>query len=255
MISLAQKKLILSLSRKKKRDELSLFVAEGEKVVSDLLRGGMVAKYIFSVPEKISIVENICPSANIVSVDEVELSKVSSLSTRSHIIAIFQRPADADVLASPPADIALFLDDVQDPGNLGTIIRTADWFGVHNIICSSTCADAYGPKTVQATMGALCRAKISYTSAEDYLSFAKNNWHIPIVGTLMDGNDLYSLDIPIPAIVIMGNEGHGISQQLQKFISHRVLIPNYPAGVVTSESLNVSAATAVLLSELRRRMS
>jgi TrmH family RNA methyltransferase len=148
--------------------------------------------------------------------------------------------------------LSIALDDVQDPGNLGTIIRIADWFGIKDVICSLHCADAYGPKTVQATMGALARVRVHYVDLASFLSDCKE---LPIYGTCMDGENIYNKQLSPHGIIVMGNEGNGISDSVRSLVSEKLLLPNYPFGETTSESLNVGVATALVCGEFRRRMS
>ncbi|HEY5590199.1 MAG TPA: RNA methyltransferase, partial [Paludibacter sp.] len=149
--------------------------------------------------------------------------------------------------------LSLALDDVQDPGNLGTILRIADWFGISDVFCSEYTADAYSPKTVQATMGALARVKIHSVNLAEFLQNCSDI--LPIYGTLMNGENIYNKTLTQQGIIVMGNEGNGISATIEKFVSERLLIPNFPAGQVTSESLNVGVATALVCGEFRRRVS
>ena len=144
------------------------------------------------------------------------------------------------------------LDDIQDPGNLGTIIRTADWYGVKDIFCSRNSADVFNPKVVQATMGAIARVRVHYVDLPDFLKGISNS--MPIYGTLLDGDNFYKKELSNRGILVMGNEGNGISSEIIPLISERLFIPGYPTDVVSSESLNVSIATAITLAEFRRRM-
>lgn len=239
MLSKKQIKLINSLSYKKFRDENKLFIAEGEKLVRDL------SPY-FECVLQVS--------------DAEDLRKVSQLSTPSSLLAIFrQRPPLDPITFIPnkPTDqfphnsLILALDSVQDPGNLGTIIRTADWFGVRNIFCSQQTADVYSPKVVQSTMGALARVNVIYCDLEQTLSaFLRNNWSI--YGTFLDGTSIYETRLnKTNSIVVMGNEGNGISEKIKQLVSDKLLIPSYPANEPTSESLNVAIATAITLSVFR----
>ena len=147
----------------------------------------------------------------------------------------------------------MVLDDIQDPGNLGTIIRIADWYGIRHIICSPHTADAFSPKVVQATMGALARVNVSYNSLTEL--FTSLDKSIPVYGTYLDGQDIYSTEITPNGIIVMGNEGNGITREVSEYINQRLYLPNYPKGVETSESLNVAIATAITCAEFRRRMS
>ena len=144
----------------------------------------------------------------------------------------------------------LALDTVQDPGNLGTIVRIADWFGIRDIVCSETCADIYNPKTVQATMGALARVRVHYTSLADFLRQIHPS---PVYGTFLEGNDIYREELSGNGVIVMGNEGNGISEAIKPFVERKLYIPNYPPDTETSESLNVAIATAITCAEFRRR--
>lgn len=251
MISQNKRKLIRSLEQKKRRDTEGLFVAEGRKTVGDLLRGGLCATYIAATAERLDEIGSLAAGVERAETEADEIAEVSALKTRSEIIAIFRKPKPA--AATPGADsITLALDGIQDPGNLGTIIRTADWFGVTEIVCSTQCADAYGPKAVQATMGALARVRLAYTDLRKWL--ADNAGRTRIFGTYLEGVNIYKERLPAGGVILMGNEGHGISAELSQFVTDKLFIPSFPAGRQTSESLNVGTATAITLSEFRRRI-
>lgn len=254
MISQNKRKLIRSLEQKKRRDTEGLFVAEGRKTVGDLLRGGLSATYIAATAERLAELGHLAAGAERAESETDEIAEVSALKTRSEIIAIFRKP----VAAAPAPDaktLTLALDGIQDPGNLGTIIRTADWFGVTDIVCSAQCADAYGPKAVQATMGALARVRVAYTDLSKWLAAnaERGAEGARVFGTYLEGRDIYGESLPAGGVILMGNEGHGISAELGAYVTDKLFIPNYPAGRPTSESLNVSTATAITLSEFRRR--
>ena len=236
MASKAQIKLVRSLQQKKFRDELGLFVAEGEKCVEELRKG-------FELVSLYREGEN---------ATRTEIEQMSGLQTPQGTIGVFRKgrgdKVPSDKVPSTKEDMILVLDGVQNPGNLGTIIRTCDWFGVHDIVCSRDTADCYNPKVVQATMGALVRVRVHYTDLPAWLAAQQ----CPIYGTLLDGKDMYAVDRESPAIIIMGNEGNGISDPVRPFITHPVRIPSYPKDIETSESLNVAIATAIVLAEFRR---
>ena len=250
-----QVKFVRSLSRKKVRDEERMFVAEGEKCVSELTGHFPLVLRADS--------SNATP---------LELEQMSALRAPQGVIAVFRQPEAEEVSLAELAqqELVLALDGVQDPGNLGTIIRTADWFGVRHIFCSRETADCWNPKVVQATMGALARVHVHYIDL--YAHISPLNSHFlspptlrtiatrahptsPIYGTLLDGRNLYEAGA-VPekrhGVILMGNEGNGISQELRRLVTHPLLIPPYPLGAETSESLNVSVATAVILAEFRR---
>jgi TrmH family RNA methyltransferase len=231
-------KLVRSLELKKNRKKEGLFVAEGPKVVGDLLRAGYRARMIFSTTER--------PDA--IQVTDDELRKLSFLQHPQEILAVFEIPQPSDI-RHQPSDLALALDGIQDPGNLGTIIRIADWFGIETIYCSEDTADAYNPKVVQATMGSLAHINIVYCDLVELLQ----QYNGPIYGTLLDGNDIYQQELSQEGIIVMGNEGNGISQRVRPLITHKLLIPNFNKNSETAESLNVAIATAITCSEFRRR--
>ncbi|MBO7545131.1 MAG: RNA methyltransferase [Paludibacteraceae bacterium] len=233
-----QVKFVRSLGRKKERDEAHVFLAEGEKCVSELMG-------------KFSLVLR----ADATNATPLELEQMSQLRAPQGVIAVFRQPEEEKVSLAQLAssELVLALDGVQDPGNLGTIIRTADWFGVHHIFCSRETADCWSPKVVQATMGALARVHVHYVDLPAELSIP--NFPFPIYGTLLDGRNIYekaALPDKQHGVIIMGNEGNGISAELRSLITHPLFIPPYPLGAETSESLNVSIATAVILAEFRR---
>ena len=252
MLSKAKIKLIQSLEQKKKRREERLFVAEGPKVVGDLLPY-FICRFIVAEASWIAQHPDV-RATEIIEATSDELRKASFLKTPQEVLAVFELPT-----YSPPHDVAsqelcLALDDVQDPGNLGTIIRVADWFGIRHIFCSTGSADAYSPKTVQATMGAVARVQVHYVNLCNFLCNVKvQNPSTPLYGTFLEGNNIYQEPLSGHGIIIMGNEGNGISHQVQELVSHKLFIPNYPAGCVTSESLNVAIATAITCAEFRRR--
>lgn len=258
-ISKAQVKMVRSLQQKKFRDELGLFVAEGEKCVEELRRG-------FEVELIIKNEQLISREADVRTVyaTQTEIEQMSGLRTPQGVIAVFHKPKTQQnaELKIKNEQLILALDGIQDPGNLGTIIRTCDWFGVHDIVCSLDTADCYNPKVVQATMGALARVRVHYVELPTMLEeFKMHNTQFKIYGTLLEGEDMYEvLESRVESqesreIIIMGNEGNGISPEVRKLITHPIRIPSYPANKKASdvvESLNVSIATAIVLAEFRR---
>lgn len=251
MLSKATLKLISSLEQKKYRKESGLFVAEGGKCVNDLIVCGVKAEKILATEEWLAT-HTLEGGLQATIVGEEELRRASFLRTPQGIIALLRQPEYEIDLEAPSKRLCLALDDVQDPGNLGTIVRIADWFGIEEIYCSAGCADIYNPKTVQATMGAIGRIKIFYTHLPSFLAEAKKR--TPVYGTFLDGENMYGKELEDRGIIVMGNEGKGISDECAQHIGERLFIPNYPEGRSTSESLNVSTATAIICSEFRRRM-
>lgn len=247
MISKSQIKLIHQLQSKKFRKREGLFVAEGPKVVGDLLKRFQPSAIFATAEYKETLGNN---NIEVTEVSEDELLRISFLQHPQQVLALFPLSDDTSKVTVDTSKLALALDSVQDPGNLGTIIRIADWFDIDTIYCSEDTADAYNPKVVQATMGSIARVKLVYT---DLLSlFTTLPPSYPVYGTLLDGDDIYSQDLSKEGIIVMGNEGKGISQPLRKFINHRLLIPSFRKGD-TAESLNVAVATAITCSEFRRR--
>ena len=261
MLSKNQVKLVRSLELKKNRKHEGLFVAEGPKVVGDLLRSGWKARYLFSTVER--------PDAQIVTDDE--LRRISFLQHPQEVLAVFEIPTRplprGGGIQQPPSSfptsprkgagvaygsgLSLALDGIQDPGNLGTIIRIADWFGITAIYCSPDTADAYNPKVVQATMGSLAHVHIIYTDLVQLLDSLPVGY--PVYGTLLDGDDIYGQELSNEGIIIMGNEGNGLSPAVRQRVNRRLLIPDFHVGGYRAESLNVAIATAITCSEFRRR--
>lgn len=248
MLSRNNIKLITSLSHKKFRDETGLFIAEGTKLVTDLVTA-FHCELLITTIEKKHLSEEIKADEKMVVNNDV----ITRLSTQKHpqgVLALFRRRESAvPSQVELSGQLILALDDIQDPGNLGTIIRLADWFGIKNIFCSGLTADAYGPKVVQATMGALARVNLHYINLPAFLSEMKN---MPIYGTFLDGRNIYAEKLSKNGIIVMGNEGNGISPEIEKLVTNKLLIPNFPADALTSESLNVAVATAIVCSEFRR---
>ena len=234
-ISKSQVKLVKSLQVKKYRDELGLFVAEGEKCVEELRR-------TFELVQLYREGEN---------ATRTEIEQMSGLRTPQGVVAVFKKKPIEDRRLEID-DLFLALDGIQDPGNLGTIIRTCDWFGVHDIFCSLDTADCYNPKVVQATMGALARVRIHYVDLPAWIK--KQGTKTPVYGTLLDGENIYAKPLQKSGIIVMGNEGNGISQEVRQLITHPILIPPYTNKKASEviESLNVSIATAIVLAEFRR---
>lgn len=236
-------KFIRSLAQKKFRDEHSLFVAEGEKIVAEAEASGYKIEVIFRIEE----------------IGTEAMARISNLSTPSPVLAVIKKPefsAEDIISALKPESKGLYLalDGVKDPGNLGTIIRIADWFGVEAIFASPGTVEVFNPKVVQATMGAIFRKKVIYTDLAELCTRFKS-LGLPVYGTLLDGKNIYEA---LPAdrkhgLVVMGSESFGISDELRGVIDHKLYIPPYPADSVTSESLNVAIATAIICAEFRRQ--
>ena len=241
MITRAEILDIKSLATKQGREELGAFIAEGEKLVGEIrnsslrIRRILQTKPIFAEGELIS---------------EKEMERISQLKSANSVLAVVELPTRKLANVQPNKNLVLALDRVQNPGNLGTIIRLADWFGISDIVCSEDTADCFNPKVVQATMGAILRVRVHYTDLAEWLSSHKGT---KIYGTFLEGKNIYNAQLDKSGVIVMGNEGQGISAEVAKCVSHKLLIPPYPADRCGSESLNVAVATAVICSEFRRR--
>ncbi|MDR1645210.1 MAG: RNA methyltransferase [Tannerellaceae bacterium] len=250
MLSKNKIRYIRSLELKKFRDRHNAFVAEGNKLVADMM-GAFECEWMLAKSSWMATQGDI-PAAGLLVDAADEIRKVSFLATPQDVIAVFRKPSYDLCLADASAHLVLALDGIQDPGNLGSIIRLADWFGIRHIVCSPDTADAFAPKAVQATMGALARVHTYYTILETYLKVASAR-SIPLYGTFLGGENLYTQPLSPTGIIVMGNEGNGIRPEIERLVDRRLHIPAYPPGQATSESLNVAIATAIVCAEFRRR--
>ncbi|MDR1347384.1 MAG: RNA methyltransferase [Prevotellaceae bacterium] len=248
MLGKAKIKQIKSLEYKKFRDELGLFVAEGEKLVSEILQSNLQIDSLFCLPDAI-LPNNNNIQATIIS--EGEMKHISFLKTPSSAFVVAKIPNRKINTNQISRSLNIILDGIQDPGNLGTIIRLCDWFGIQNVICSLKTADCFSPKAVQATMGAICRINVVYVEPDDFLNSVGKN--ISIYGTFLDGENIYDAKLSSKGLIIMGNEGKGISPEIEKHVNQKLCIPCFSDSATKSESLNVSVATAIVCSEFKRR--
>lgn len=247
-LSASRRKLISSLQQPRHRRELRLFVAEGAKCISELTGSFrcrmLVATHAWLEKNDMALP----PDAEIAKATRADMERISSMSTPPEVIALMEMPEASDRIDSSGLTIAL--DGVQDPGNLGTIIRACDWFGVRTVVCSRDTVDVYNPKVVQATMGALARVGVHYTSLPQWLGQQTDG--IEVYGTFLDGEDIYESTLERQGVIVMGNEGKGISAEVAAAVTRRLFIPPYPRHASHVESLNVSMATAVILSQFRK---
>lgn len=260
MVSKNVIKQIRALSLKKHRDATGLFVAEGPKVVGDLLPL-LHCEKLFLTPEGMEAFAGkkwgaMLEQGHTESITQAELERLSMLKSPHAALGVFRLP-QRDSAPERMAELArtrlcLALDGVQDPGNLGTIIRIADWFGIEHIFVTADTADAFSPKVVQATMGAIGRVSLHQVDLASMLETLDEE--VPVFGTFLDGDDMYGTALSDHGIVVMGNEGKGISAPVAQCINRRLFIPSFPTDRPTSESLNVAVATAVVCAEFRRRM-
>jgi len=240
MLSKNQIKLITSLQQKKYRKQQQLFFAEGIKVIQELLNSNFELEHLF-------VTDAVFPEVSkskISIVTEAELKKVSALTTPNNCLALFKIPNEQPVRES---GLIIALDDIRDPGNLGTILRLCDWFGVKQVVCSTETVDIYNPKVVQATMGSITRVNVVYTDLKQFIQKTK----LPVFGTFMDGEDIYKSQLPTEGVIVMGNEANGISSEIEKLTKNRISIPRF-GDLQQTESLNVATATAISLSEFKR---
>lgn len=250
MLSKNKIKYIHSLELKKNRIAERAFVAEGNKLVADMLPF-FSCKLLVAKPCWMATQGDISAEELLVA-EEEDIRKASFLKNPQDVLAVFAMPDWQIETASPQQDLVLALDGIQDPGNLGTIIRLADWFGIEHIVCSKDTADVFNPKVVQATMGALAHVKVCYADLETYLTACRKQ-SIPVYGTFLDGENMYDRTISSRGVIVMGNEGNGIRPEIEALVSEKLYIPNYPPERETAESLNVAIATAVVCAEFRRR--
>lgn len=240
MLSKNQIKLISSLKQKKYRLKHGFFVAEGLKTINELLQSDFQLQSLFTT-EEVNF-----NAKDVVYISELDLRRISFLTTPNTALAIFKirtpEPISFDQLI-------VALDSIRDPGNLGTIIRLCDWFGVKDIVCSKTTVDCFNPKVIQATMGSLSRVNITYVELTDFF----NNANFPIYGAFMNGETVYNKKLPEKGVLVMGNEANGISKEVESYINNKISIPRF-GNLQTTESLNVATATAILLSEFKRRI-
>lgn len=239
MVTKNQIKRILSLQQKKYRNKYGLFFAEGQKVIVELLNSNFILEELF-------VTEDIFKEVSErIFISEGELKKISALTSANNCLAVFQIPPQKEIKQE---NLIIALDKIRDPGNLGTIIRLCDWFGVKNLICSEDTVDLYNPKVIQATMGSIARVNVTYLDLHKFLAQTT----LPIFGTFMEGENIYKTCLPTEGILVLGNEANGISPDIQTLIDHKISIPRFGN---PTESLNVATATAIILSEFKRSLS
>ena len=242
MLSKNQIKLINSLHQKKYRNKHELFIVEGKKSVTEFLQSSFKLESLFVLENHKDDNQDVINKT--IEVTYNELKKISALKNPNQVLAVFHIPKN-DVLLNN--DLTLALDDVKDPGNLGTIIRLCDWFGIKQLVCSKETVDCYNPKVVQASMGSLTRINIVYTDLSEFIS----NSNLSIYVSLMNGDNIYQSNLPKEAIIVMGNEANGISNEIISLATNKISIPRF-GNLHQTESLNVATATSIILSEFRR---
>ena len=256
MLSKNKIKFLVSLHEKKGREESGLFIIEGNKLVKEFLNAGMPVEALYALSEFLNGLPGKLTSGltdvNFVSLGD--LKRISTLKSPNNAIATVRIPVIEPDYNTILKSLCIALDVVQDPGNLGTIIRTAAWFGIKNIVCSPDSVDVYNPKVIQSSMGAIIHTKVIYTSLADFLTVAKNN-STPVYGTLLEGQSVYDTKLSKNGVILLGNESKGISENLNQFITNRIMIPKFSIQKDGIDSLNVSIATAIICSESARRAS
>ena len=241
MLSKNKIKLITSLKQKKYRQQHQLFVAEGIKTVTELLHSNLQLHELYTTTLEIGVSDDLKTE-----ITEGELKKISFLTTPNQVLAVFKIPEARPIDFN---NLVLVLDNIRDPGNLGTIIRLCDWYGIKDLVCSRETVDCYNPKVVQATMGSITRVNISYVNLSETIS----NKKLDIFGTFMDGKNVYQTPLTHSGILVLGNEANGISDEIASFVTSRIAIPRF-GDLKQTESLNVATATAIFLSEFKRRL-
>jgi len=250
MLSKNRIKIIKSLNHKKGREKENCFLAEGDKIVNEALKSNFSVEYIIATSTFIDSNPLICNPKDTIEVTKKEIQNASLLKSPQNVMAIIHLPENTFSISSLKNQFSIALDSIQDPGNMGTIIRIADWFGIQHIICSNDTVDCFSPKVIQASMGAIFRVKVHYTNMESTIKKIKE-LKIPVFGTFLEGDNIFKEPLPSTGILVMGNEGNGISEKISHYIDKRITIPSF--GKSGTESLNVGTATAICCAEFKRR--
>jgi TrmH family RNA methyltransferase len=246
-------KLIKSLALKKIRLKENLFLVEGDKNVSEVLASTFKIQKLFATSKFLANNKMLLSNANLVmEVTQQDINQASLLKNPQNSIALCTLPDSKNLPERIGSDLCVYLDDIQDPGNLGTIIRICDWFGIEHLFCSPKTADMFNPKVIQASMGSFCRVEVYYTPFEAIAQIATNSG-VPIIGAFLEGENIYEQKLPLKALLVMGNEGNGISLEIENIIEQKIKIPDFNHNPSSVESLNVSVATAIICSEFKRQ--
>jgi len=258
MLSNNQLKYFTSLRNKKFRQKYGKFLAEGEKIVSEILsfsQSNIKADILLANYEFLKQIysKNTDPGIEVIEVSDKELERISTLSTPNKAILVCTKPEFIPEFKKISGDLSVLLEDIRDPGNLGTIIRTADWFGIRNIFCSNESVEAFNPKVIQSSMGAICRVKIYYLDVNEVITGLKRYGELKIFGTGLHGKNIYSETLTETGLIILGNESHGISEKLTASLDVMLTIPSFGEGSEASESLNVASAASIVFSEFKRK--
>jgi RNA methyltransferase, TrmH family len=250
MLSASKIKWVKALSQKKFRKQEGLFVVEGDKIVKELLQSNWEIIELLALGSWFE--SNTLPGKiHGHSISAKELERISSLTTPNQVVAVVRIPVNHISTLVLGNNYSLMLDNIQDPGNMGTILRTADWFGINNIICSENTADIFNPKVIQATMGSFIRTRVFYTDTVKFLKEISGRY--PIMGAMLDGESIFSTRLPAEGILVIGNESRGISPEIDQYISHKVFIPRGDQNQQLPESLNAGVAAAIIMSQLMKQ--
>ncbi len=253
MVSKNTIKLIKSLALKKNRIKQNLFLVEGDKNVSEVLVSDFCVENLLATSKFLEINKVLLNKAKLITeATQQDIDNASLLKNPQNSIAICSRPESKEIPDKIDCDIWIYLDDIQDPGNLGTIIRICDWFGINQLFCSPKTADLFNPKVIQASMGSFCRVEVWQTPFEPVAQLAKKSG-IPILGAFLEGENIYELELPKQALLVVGNEGNGISTDIETKIEQKIRIPEFNQNSSSAESLNVSVATAIICAEFKRQ--
>lgn len=253
MLSKQITKIIQNLEKKKFREKYNLFKIEGEKLVAELLRSPLAVHAIIAYPEWIQANGHLLGKTQVLETDEKGMKAISNFQSLPHVMALAEIPNHPYRPDEVAGTLSLVLNGIQDPGNLGTILRIADWFGVSHLLCDRDCASIYNPKCVQASMGAIFRVHAYYLDLPETIRQLKAKG-MPVFGTFLDGENIYTSPLPSQGLIIMGNEGKGIAEDIGQLADFRLTIPNFTPTGASSESLNVGVATGIILSEFKRRI-
>ncbi len=251
MLSKHLTNVIQNLEKKKFREKYNLFKVEGEKLVQELLLSDMTIDTLLARPSWIERnVKNI-RQYNTIEVNEIEMGRISNFKSLPEVIALAQIPVKEHSPEEIKNELSVVLNGIQDPGNIGTILRLSDWFGIRNIFCDHDCANIFNPKSVQASMGAIFRVNVFYLDLVEFIPrFVDQDF--PCYGAFLEGENIYRTDLRTKGFIVMGNEGNGISPEIERFVTRKITIPSFAHSPYSTESLNVGVATGIILSEFKR---
>ena len=251
MLSKHLTNVIQNLEKKKFREKYNLYKVEGDKLVQELLLSDMKIDTLVASPSWIANNQQHVKSYNVIEVNEIEMGRVSNFKSLPEVIALSEIPVKGYNPDEIENSLSVILNGIQDPGNIGTILRVCDWFGISNIFCDHDCANIFNPKSVQASMGAIFRVNVFYLDLVNFIPrFVGQDF--PCYGTFLRGENIYKQQLRTKGFIVMGNEGNGITPEIEQFVSHKITIPSFAQSLYSTESLNVGVATGIILSEFKR---